>query len=125
MQRAAVAKAHFGLLRMDVDVDATRIDRDPQRIGRLAVVVEHVAIGLARRVREHPVAHVPAVHEQHLRSAPFRRVRRPDRVARDRHARRLGVDGRRAADERLAEQRLDARRARPRRQPVDEPAVVR
>ncbi|MBK6396018.1 MAG: hypothetical protein IPF73_16180 [Betaproteobacteria bacterium] len=113
MQRAAVAKAHFGLLRMDVDVDATRIDRDPQRIGRLAVVVQHVAVGLAQRVREHPVADEAAVHEQHLRSAPFRRVRRPDRVARDRDARGLGVDGRRAADEGLAQQRLDAGRARP------------
>ena len=52
-------------------------------------------------------------------------MRRADRVARDRDAGCLGLDGRRAADERLAEQRLDARGARTRRQPVDEPAVVR
>ncbi len=66
MHRAAVAKAHFGLGRMHVDVDQPRIDAEPQRIGRLAVVVQHVAIRFAQRVREHAIAHEAPVDEQIL-----------------------------------------------------------
>jgi hypothetical protein len=95
-----------------VDVDAARVDRKPQRVRGLAVVVQHVAVGLAHGVREHAVAHEAAVDEQDLGAGSLRRMRRPDRVALELDARRARLDGRRAANERLAEQRLDALGAR-------------
>ncbi len=66
MHRARFAEAHLGLLRMHVDVDQARIEREPQRVRRLAVVMQHVAIGFAQRVREHAVAHVAPVDERVL-----------------------------------------------------------
>ena len=93
VDRAGIAKAHLGLLRMHVDVDASRVERQPQRIGRLAVVMQDVAIRFAQRVRQHAVAHEAAVDEDVLRVGPSRGVRRagrrsPVRAARRPHRRR-------------------------------------
>ena len=78
VDRAGVAEAHLDLLRMHVDVDAARVDREPQRVRRLAVVMQHVAIRLAQRVRQHAVAHEAAVDE-HVLAAALRRVGRAHR----------------------------------------------
>ncbi len=87
---ARIAEAHLDLLRMHVDVDAPRVDREPQRERRLPVVVQHVAIGLAQRMREHAVADEAAVDE-HVLSTTLRRIRRAHREAREcaRRRRRL------------------------------------
>ena len=58
---AAVAKAHLDLGRVHVDVDPRRVDLDVQRVDRLALAVQHVLVGAARRVGEHLVAHEAAV----------------------------------------------------------------
>ena len=58
---AAVAEAHLDLGRVHVDVDARRVDLDVQHVDRLALAVQHVLVGAARRVGEHLVAHEAAV----------------------------------------------------------------
>jgi hypothetical protein len=120
---ARFAKAHLGLLRVDVDVDQPRIEVQPQRIGGLAILMQHVAIGLAQRVREHAVADEAAVDERIL-SARRCRVRRPHREARQRQRAGAGIDDGGALDEGVAQQRLDAGAPPLRQQPVDDPAVV-
>ncbi|MBK8689860.1 MAG: hypothetical protein IPN24_16080 [Betaproteobacteria bacterium] len=104
---ARFAKAHLGLLRVDVDVDQPRIEVQPQRIGGLAILMQHVAIGLAQRVREHAVADEAAVDER-IPSARRCRVRRPHREARQRQRAGAGIDDGGALDEGVAQQRLDA-----------------
>jgi hypothetical protein len=47
---AGLAKAHLGLARMNVDIDQARVERQPQHVRGLPVVMEHVAIRLAQRV---------------------------------------------------------------------------
>ena len=89
VQRAGIAEAHLGLLRMDVHVHAARIEREPQRVRRRAVVVQHVAVGLAQRVREHAVAHEASVDEDVLRRARLRGVRGTHCVALQPHSRPL------------------------------------
>ena len=69
MHRAAVPESNLGLRRMDVDVDDARLDRQPQRISRLPLVMQHVAIRLAQCMRKHAVAHEAAIDEQVLRVA--------------------------------------------------------
>ena len=97
--------------------------REPQRVRRLAVVMQDVAIGLAQRVREHAVADEAAVDE-HVLPAALRRVRRPHRVAGQRQRAGRGVDAGAAGDERIGEQRLDARLPALRQQAVDDAPVV-
>ena len=63
---ARVAEAHLGLGRMHVHVDAARVELEEQHVGRVALVVQHVRVGLADRVREQLVAHEAAVHEEVL-----------------------------------------------------------
>ncbi len=108
---------------MHVDVDVPRIQREPQRVGGLALVMQHVAVGFAQRVREHPVAHEAAVDE-HVLAGHLRRVRRLHREAGDRERSGLGFHRRPALHERVAEQRRDARPPPVRLQPVHHPAVV-
>ena len=109
VDRARIAKAHFGLLRMHVDVDAARIERQPQRVRRLAIVMQHVAIGFAQRMRQHAVAHEAAVDEHVLRRRPCAayagRTAKP--VSRTPAA--SASTSAACSDERVAEQRLDAR----------------
>src|SRR5882672_11195604 len=71
---ARVPKAHFGLRRMHVDVDAARIDLEEQQVTGLALAVQHLRVGFARGVRQHPVAHAAAVDEEVLCLGP--RLRR-------------------------------------------------
>ncbi len=52
-----LAKTHFALGRMHVDVDAPRIEFEEQHECRMAAVEEYVRIGLAHRVRDEPIAH--------------------------------------------------------------------
>ena len=120
---AGFPKAHFALLRMHVDVDVTRIEREPERVGGLALVMQHVAVGFAQRMREHPVAHEAAVDE-HVLAGHLRRVRRLHREAGDPERSGLGLDRRRALDEGVAEQRRHARAPAVRLQPVHHAAVV-
>ena len=61
MHFAAVAKAHFDLGRMHIDIDARRVHFHIQGIHRLALAVQHVFIRAARRVGEHLVTHITAV----------------------------------------------------------------
>ena len=61
MNFPAVPKAHFNLGRVDVHIDAGRVQLDIQRIHRLAVAVQHIFIGTAHCVGEHLVAHISAI----------------------------------------------------------------
>src|SRR4029078_4083678 len=58
MNRARIAKAHFGLLRVNIDVDAARHARQPERVSGLPVVMQDVPVRFAQRMREHAVAYV-------------------------------------------------------------------
>ena len=102
---ARVPEPHLGLRRMHVHVHLTRVDLQKQDEGGMAVVVQHVLVGLPDRVRRELVAHEAAVHEEILRIAAAARMRRqPDRAVQpqtrrgivDRQRRRLEI----AADER-------------------------
>ena len=61
MDAARIAKAHFGLGRVHVDVDTGRIEFEKQHVGRLATAVQDVGISCARSVGEHLVAHEAAI----------------------------------------------------------------
>src|SRR6266513_6107194 len=99
---ARVPKAHFGLRRMHVDVDAARIDREKQQVTGLALAVQHLRIGFACGVREHPVAHAPAVHEEVLCfGSRLRRSRVPEYTQRA----GLRLDRQRRLDEFTAQER--------------------
>ena len=67
MHRLAVAKAHFGLGRVHIDVDTCRRQGKEQGVAGLAVAMEHVGIGGAHRVLQHLVAHEAAIDEEVLR----------------------------------------------------------
>ena len=59
---------------------------EPQRVRRLAVVMQHVAIRFAQRVRQHAVAHEAAVDEHVLAATPASRTRAARRSPRSRAA---------------------------------------
>ncbi|OIQ65794.1 hypothetical protein GALL_526440 [mine drainage metagenome] len=61
MHLAAVAKPHFDLGRVHVDIDPGRVQRDVQRVNRLALAVQHVFVGAAGGVADHLVAHKTAI----------------------------------------------------------------
>ena len=63
---ACVAKAHFGLGRVDVDVDLARVALDEQGGDRVPVGGQEIEIGRAQRAGERLVAHRPPVDEQEL-----------------------------------------------------------
>jgi hypothetical protein len=98
---------------MYVHVHRARVELEPQHKCGLPVVVQHVAIGLAQRMGDHPVAHEPAVDEEVLgigaRLCRLRQAReagqREGAAARlDRHARGyelVAEEQRRALGERL------------------------
>ena len=64
--RGGVAEAHFGLGRMDVDVDFLGRELEEQRQHRVAVAREHLGISAAHRADQQPVLHRAAVDEQVL-----------------------------------------------------------
>ena len=121
---ARIAEANLGFLRVDVDIDAPRVELEPQRERGLPVVVQHVAIGLAQRMLQHAVADVAAVDEQVLPAA-LRGKRRPHGEAREPDARGLGVDRRRMHDKIVTQQLLDAHAPARRDEPMHDARVVR
>jgi hypothetical protein len=78
VHRPAVAKAHLGLGRVHVHVHQLGRQVQVQHVSRLATVVEHVLIGLARGMGEQLVAHQAAV------DVPVLQVRRGAREGRQR-----------------------------------------
>lgn len=76
MHAAPITETDFGLGRMHIDVDTFRWQFKEQHIGRMAFVVQHIAIRLANGVVEQFVAHKAAVDEQVLRIASGTRIRR-------------------------------------------------
>ena len=95
MNAARIAKAHFDLLRVHVHVDAARIELEPQHVRRHPVVMQHVAIRLAKRVRQDTIAHEAAVDERVLRAAALGGESRTHRESGQTHAARFGVNERR------------------------------
>jgi len=72
---ARVAEANLDLCRMDVDVDAARVDLEEKHVRGMAFAMQDVAVGLAQRMREQLVAHEATVHVDELRVARGARVR--------------------------------------------------
>jgi len=66
MHAAAVAKSHLVLGGMDIDIHLSGIQLHKQGVGGMAVVVEHVPVGLAHRVGHHLVANHPAIDKKVL-----------------------------------------------------------
>ncbi|MNJ54000.1 hypothetical protein D3C77_494230 [compost metagenome] len=66
VNHAPVTKAHFMLGRVNVDVDARRVDLQEQHEGRMPAVEQDIAISLAYRVGHQLVAHGAAVDEKVL-----------------------------------------------------------
>ena len=129
VHRARVAKAHFELLRMRVDVDLQRIERQVQDPGRVAVAIADVAVAEAHGAPEQAVPHHAAVHVQVLPVGLRARCRRQPDPALERKARLRELDVARGRDEVRADELRDARLAlappRRRRQRELLAAVVR
>src|ERR1700747_1831718 len=53
---AAVTKAHFELLRVRIDVDQLRIEREIEDVRRVPAVIEHVTVGESDGVHQQPIA---------------------------------------------------------------------
>ena len=70
MHAAPVTKAHLGFCRVHVHIHPLRRQFQEQDIGRVAFVMQHIAVGLAHGVAKQLVAHKTAVDEQILRIAP-------------------------------------------------------
>src|SRR5437879_8972686 len=87
---------------MHVDVDAARIDLEEQQVTGLALAVQHLRVGFACRVRQHPVAHAAAVDEEVLHLGL--RLRR-SRVPRYTRRSSLRLDRQRGVDEFAAQER--------------------
>ena len=104
VHRLAFAKAHLGLGRMHVDVHAMRIELEEQHVGRMALLVQDVRIGLAHGVRQYLVAHEAAVDEEILGVAAGARVGGQGGVAAEAQAAGGGLDGARLGGEFLAEE---------------------
>jgi len=64
--QAGVAKTHFGLGGMDIDVHETGIAVQEQRQRRMAVARQEIGIGAAHRPHQQLVAHRAAIDEQEL-----------------------------------------------------------
>ncbi len=123
MDGAGFAEAHLALLRMDIDVHMPRIEHEPQCVGRLAVVMQHVPVRLAQRVHHHAIPDEAAVDE-HVLARHLRCVCGLHREAPDTERPGLCIDRRGALDERRAEQRGDPRSPSVRLQPLHQPPVV-
>ena len=108
VDRLRVAEPHFALGRVHVDIDAPRIHLERQHVRRVAVVVQHVLIGLAQRVGKHFVAHETAVDEPVLRVARAAGGRRGADQAVKPDAARFRVDPDRRGAKVVAEHGVDA-----------------
>ncbi len=108
MHATRVAETHFGLGRVHVDVHLRGLDLEEQHEGRMAVMVQHVLVGLADRVSGELVAHAAAVDKEILRLARGTRVRRqPDGSVKPQPGARF-VEREGRGVEILAQQRADA-----------------
>ncbi len=67
MDSLAVTEAHFGLTRVYVDVDQRGIQLQEQHERRVAVMVQHILVGLADGMRNQLVTHETAVDVDILR----------------------------------------------------------
>ena len=63
---SCVAKTHFVLGGMHVDVDLPRIEFEIQHEHRMTAVEQHVAIRLPHRIRNDAIFHRTTVHEEVL-----------------------------------------------------------
>ena len=61
-----VAKAHFRLGRMDVDVDLARVALEKKAADRMSVRGQEIEISAPERAGERLVAHRPPIDEQEL-----------------------------------------------------------
>ena len=75
MNLTRIAKAHFQLGGMRVDIHHRRIEGQIQHIRRIAAVIQHIAIAEAYRIHQQPVAHAAPVDEPEL-LVRLRRARR-------------------------------------------------
>lgn len=66
MHQPRITKAHLVLGRVHVDINAGRVELKEQHIGRLATVVQHVAVSHLHRMGDTAVAHRTAVDVQVL-----------------------------------------------------------
>ena len=66
MDGAAVTETDFGLGRVDIDIDESRINGQEQAAARLPATMQLVTIGFANGMLNHLVAHVAAVNESKL-----------------------------------------------------------
>ena len=66
MHRTRIAKAHFGLGRMHVDIDRARIDFQVQHIAGLTIAMHQIAIALSHGMTEQLVAHEAAIDKKEL-----------------------------------------------------------
>ena len=87
-----VAKAHFGLGRMHVDIDLARRKRHEQSNQRVAVARQIIGISGTHRAEEKLVAHRPAVDEEILAERIGAGERRQRGKALDRDALAFGRD---------------------------------
>jgi hypothetical protein len=120
----AFAKAHLDLGGVDIDVHAGRIHRQEQRIHRVAVVMQHIAVGLTQRVLGGLVTHKAAIHIKILRVAAGLGIGgRADKAA-QRHAAGSGFHRDGFGNEILAQQRCHPCLHVLRRQAPDHLAIV-
>jgi hypothetical protein len=89
---ARIAKAHLGLGRMHIDIDAGRVEFEEQHVGRVALPVQDVGPGLARGVGQQLVADEAAVDEEILLVAPGARIGRQRGEARQAQRPGAGIE---------------------------------
>ena len=67
---AAITKAHLDLGRVHIHVQPLRRHLQVERVHRLALAVQHILIGTAGRMGQHPVPHKTAIHIHILLVSP-------------------------------------------------------
>ena len=87
-----IAKTHFGLGRMHIDVELAWVERDEQRDQRMTIARQIVGISGAHSAEQKLVAHRAAVDEKILAERIGARERRQCRKALHVHAFALGGD---------------------------------
>ena len=105
---ARIAEAHFDLGRVHIRIHQRRVEFQEQHVGRMAVVMQHVVVGLAHCMRENLVAHETAVDEKILRVARAAGVGRLSREPMQAQARAFDIYRERSGGEFLAEHRPGA-----------------
>ncbi len=102
VDRPAVPKAHFVFGRVNVDVDAAGIELEVERVGRLAPLIEHFAVGLAHGVGDHLVPYPAPVDVEELQVRLASRHGGQTDPAPQAHATGLLVDGQALREEGVA-----------------------